>query len=210
MIVVYDHREEKSGVPGRLALAGIELESAQLPVGDYLISDRVAIERKSPEDFTASIKDGRLFEQAERLKASYSSAIMIVEGKPYMGKNVVEGAISSLLRHGLSVLRVEDQAESVEWIVRLARQEGRGNSRPRPAGARKAGLTSIEAAQRSLIALPGISQTKAERLLEHFGSLQAVISADPKQLQEVEGIGKLTAHKLHEIFTVAPGSTPFD
>lgn len=210
MLVVYDHREKKSGVPGLLVLQGLELESAQLPIGDYIVSDRMAIERKSPTDFAGSLRDGRLFEQADRLRGEFGSALILIEGDPPLKRSSVDGAIGSLLRRGVSVLRVADTQESAEWIARLARQEAKGHGQPRGRGPRKAALTPLESARLSLAMLPGISATKADRLLEHFGSLKAVTAAAPEELKEVEGIGKVTARRLAATFAAVPGATPFD
>lgn len=210
MPVVYDHREERSGVPGLLVLQGIEVEASQLPVGDYIVSQRMAIERKSPTDFASSLRDGRLFEQAERLRGEFGSALLLLEGNPPLKQAVVDGAVGSLLRRGLSVLRVADSHESADWITRLARQEAKGHGQPKSRGPRKATLTSLESARLSLAMLPGVSGVKADRLLEHFGSLKAVTAAAPEELRAVDGIGAVTAGRLAATFGARPGETPFD
>src|SRR3712207_8568162 len=68
----------------------------QLPVGDYVLSDRVVVERKTGADLAASIKDRRLFEQIERLGEAYPAVVLVVEGEPMHiaerdRKSVVEG-----------------------------------------------------------------------------------------------------------------------
>ena len=80
--VVFDHREVRSGIPDALAAAGIELRPEQLPAGDYVISDRLVVERKTGADLAASIKDRRLFEQIERLKETFEAVVLVVEGEP--------------------------------------------------------------------------------------------------------------------------------
>ncbi len=45
-----------------------------------------------------------------------------------------------------------------------------------------------------------VSTVGAHRLLEHFGSLQAVFAADRAQLLEVPGIGPKRAAVLHRLF----------
>src|SRR3954453_18359340 len=80
--VVFDHREIRSGIPDALAAAGIDLKPEQLPAGDYVLSDRLVVERKTGADLAASIKDRRLFEQIGRLKASFAAVVLVVEGEP--------------------------------------------------------------------------------------------------------------------------------
>ena len=46
------------------------------------------------------------------------------------------------------------------------------------------------------MALPGISQLLAERLLKFFQSLHRVLTAEVKELAQVEGIGKKKAEKI--------------
>ena len=63
-----DFREQRSGVVeeiGKLADM-ISFELVTLPVGDYLIEDKIIIERKTLNDFLVSIKNGRIFQQAYR------------------------------------------------------------------------------------------------------------------------------------------------
>jgi Fanconi anemia group M protein len=43
---------------------------------------------------------------------------------------------------------------------------------------------------------PNISATLAQRLLSHFGSVRAIMNAEPGELCEVKGIGRLTADEL--------------
>jgi ERCC4-type nuclease len=44
--------------------------------------------------------------------------------------------------------------------------------------------------------LPGIGRERAIRLLDKFGSVEAVIAADSSALQSVHGIGKGVAEKI--------------
>ena len=58
-----DFREQRSGIIGEIEkLAdGWAFEMSTLPVGDYLIGDKIIVERKTLSDFLNSIKDGRIF-----------------------------------------------------------------------------------------------------------------------------------------------------
>ena len=108
--LLYDHREERSTIPGLLALEGFEMVAQQLPVGDYILSDRLAIERKTATDLISSITDRRLWEQADRLKEAYPAIILIVEGTPErFPAESWRGALGSVLAMGgISVLTTAD------------------------------------------------------------------------------------------------------
>ena len=51
------------------------------------------------------------------------------------------------------------------------------------------------------IALLPVSSVGARRLLEHFGSLRAVFSADERELREVPGIGPVRGAALGRLFS---------
>ncbi|MFP3279069.1 MAG: ERCC4 domain-containing protein, partial [Candidatus Micrarchaeota archaeon] len=61
-------------------------------------SDRVCVERKRINDFENSIMNGRLFDQIERLHASFPKPIVILEGdgsEYRLGSNVITGTIKA-------------------------------------------------------------------------------------------------------------------
>ena len=66
ILIRVDQREVGSGVPESLAaLEHVTLQIEQLDLADYVLSQRVAVERKSAADLVASILDKRLFAQVE-------------------------------------------------------------------------------------------------------------------------------------------------
>jgi ERCC4-type nuclease len=52
---------------------------------------------------------------------------------------------------------------------------------------------------RNVITFPGVSDKLAERMLDHFGSIKAIVNANIEELQEVKGIGKKIAEKIFEL-----------
>jgi len=51
-----------------------------------------------------------------------------------------------------------------------------------------------------LTAIPGIGVKKAEKLLEHFGSIQRIANASISELKRVEGIGEKIAREIYRFF----------
>src|SRR5215213_11747313 len=118
--VLIDHREFRSGIPDTLARAGVPVAAAQLPAGDYVVSDRLVVERKTGADLAASIKDRRLFEQVERLREAYAAVVLLVEGEPiHIAERSWLGALGRVLASGVAVLRTVDADESEAWLARL-------------------------------------------------------------------------------------------
>src|SRR3954449_7879368 len=209
-MLLFDHGERRSGVPAELERLGLDLQGARLPAGDYVLSDRLVVERKGPTDLAASIKDRRLFEQLGRLAEAYPSVVLIVEGDPiHIHEAAWQGALGRALTLGASVLRTTDTRDTADWIARLYRLEGKPASRPRGVPrVRRPTEDDVQTAEDVLRCLPGISTVGAGRLLAHFGSLERVFAARQEDLLEVRGIGPVHARVLDRLFRMsAPGAT---
>jgi ERCC4-type nuclease len=200
--IVADDREAASPVIANLrGMEGVEVEVQRLKLGDYAISDWL-FERKALPDFAESIKDGRLFSQANRLLGSGASVAFILEGKAgalaasRMRREALQGALISLsLVLQIPILRARDAVETAHLLSYAGRQFQRrradwiGRRTRRPKRRRKLQLYFLEG-------LPGIGPQKAERLLAQFGGLEPVILASEEELQRVPGIGGKIAHQI--------------
>ena len=201
--MLFDHREERSGIPDALAAAGIEVRPEQLPAGDYIVSERLVVERKTGADLAASIKDRRLFEQIERLKQSFEAVVLVVEGEPvHIAPASWQGALARALASGASVLMTDDPGDTAAWLARFHRQAGRPPSevrgRPMP---RRPTSDLADVAEDVLRCLPGVSSVGARRLLDHFGTLREVFAADERALRAVTGIGPVRGAALARLFS---------
>ena len=200
--LLYDHRERRSGVPERLRAAGVPVSAGQLPAGDYVVSDRVVVERKTGADLAASVKDRRLFEQVARLADAYPAVVLLVEGEPvHIGRQSWRGALGRVLLAGVAVVLTDDPSDSAAWIERLYRLEAKGPSeaRGRPR-ARRPTDDVARVAEDVLGCLPGVSTVGARRLLAHFGSLERVFGADEAALRAAPGFGPARSAALASLF----------
>src|SRR3954469_15455699 len=124
--VLVDYRERGSAIPDALTAAGLEVQLADLPVGDYVLGPGLAVERKGPDDLGASIRDGRIFDQAARLQSAFAQAVLMVEGEPRgIAEDAWRGAVCRLVEDGFTVLHSLDAEDSAAWIVRLAKRARR-------------------------------------------------------------------------------------
>jgi ERCC4-type nuclease len=200
--VLYDHRETASGVPQALAAGGVPVLAAELAAGDYVLSDRLIVERKSGADLAASIKDRRLFDQVARLTAAYPAVVLIVEGEPvHIARSSWMGALARVLVDRVGVVRTSDRAETAQWLTRMYRVEGKGPSERRGVARRRRPTEDLQrVAEDVLMGLPGISTVGARNLLAHFGSLAAVFAAGEEELRAVPGIGPVRSSALARLF----------
>ncbi|HDI74985.1 MAG TPA: DEAD/DEAH box helicase, partial [Thermoprotei archaeon] len=109
--VIADDREEGKGVIEALRRLKVEVEVKRLPVGDYLVSDEIVIERKTANDLINSIIDKRLFKQITYMRRYYSSPIFVLEGDldsvlevRLVKKQQVLGALASLALMGVPIV----------------------------------------------------------------------------------------------------------
>jgi ERCC4-type nuclease len=197
--VLVDHRERGSAIPEALIAAGLDVEMTDLPVGDYVLGLEMAIERKGPTDLGASIRDGRIFEQAVRLQSTFAQAVLLVEGEPQgIAEDAWRGAVCRLVEDGFTVLHSLDAEDSAAWIIRLAKRVRRAGPTTRNEGPRRAPRHPSAQAEVMLSVVPGISRTMASSLLAAYGSLAAVAAAAPEGLRGHPGIGRVRAARIAE------------
>ncbi|MDP2822171.1 MAG: helix-hairpin-helix domain-containing protein [Sulfuritalea sp.] len=201
--ILIDDRERAGPLPAELARTGVfTLEVQRLALGDYLVDGRFLFERKTLPDLALSIRDGRLFRQALRLAASPLRAGLILEGTAAdldgtgMRWEAMQGALITVAMFiGLPLLRCRTPAETARTFEFVARQ-GRtvaGGALPRR-GQRPRGKAAW---QRYLLqGLPGVGPARAARLLDRFGTVEQVLTADAAALAAVPGIGKNTARRV--------------
>jgi DNA excision repair protein ERCC-4 len=78
--VVVDVREFRSSLPSFLHGSGhFQLDACTLLVGDFVLSPRLCVERKSISDLFGSLRSGRLFNQAEAMSRHYATPALLVE-----------------------------------------------------------------------------------------------------------------------------------
>jgi Fanconi anemia group M protein len=205
--IIVDARELGSPTTRELSKYDILITQETLSIGDFVISDRAAIERKTVEDFVASIIDGRLFEQISNLKSAYEMPILLIEGEGFQtSRNIapeaVMGAVASIIvDFGVPVVWTRSPSETALLLLSIARREqSRGTRRPRVRMERKP--DSLTREQEFVVAgLPLVDTVIARRLLKAFGTVEKVFLASDKELQNVEGIGKKISDRIRKLLT---------
>ncbi|MBS7654898.1 hypothetical protein KEJ50_00110 [Candidatus Bathyarchaeota archaeon] len=205
--IIADSREANSKVINELLKLGVHLELKTLDCGDFILSDRFIVERKTFEDFCSSIIDGRLFEQAKKMKEYYEKPIMLIEGNPLstsrsLNPKAVMGAVSSLIADfNLSLVETKDFFESALFLFSLAKREQIYEKREPKIRAEKKPL-SLSAFQEYLVAgLPNVNIKIAKRLLKKFKTVEKVFTASEEELRNIDGIGKKISKKIRKILT---------
>ncbi len=200
--VIVDNRERNQELIGTMEANGIDMEFKTVHVGDYVISDRVCIERKTIYDFESSIINGRLFDQIKRLKENYEFPILILEGDSdyfRLKNNVINGAIASLyIDYGIDIIHTYDAGNTADIIASIARHEQEKSLRePTLKGGARA-YTKGQFQEYVIGNLPGVGPKLAKALLSHFKSIKNIANADESELMKIEKIGKKKAAIIHD------------
>ncbi len=202
--IVCDNRETSSAVVRNLSMMGVNLRLEHLSVADYVISERVGIERKSSKDFTDSIKDGRLFRELKVLTETYERGILILEENPFkdsnLNENAIYGAITSIILNlGVTIYRTNDTKETAMFLFQLAKKEQSERNSTLKLRFDKAPIENSHLLEYIVAGIPGVNAFRAKNLLKEMKSLQNIFLADIPDLTKIENIGKKIAQQIYKI-----------
>ncbi len=113
-----------------------------------------------------------------------------------MSRDAIQGALISVsVILGIPMLRSGNAEESARIMLYAGRQLRRAISgvMPRP-GHRPKSRRRIQL--HVLQGLPSVGPTRAARLLDSFGSVEAALTAGVEDLARVPGVGRSTAQKI--------------
>jgi Fanconi anemia group M protein len=207
IVVIADSRELGALVTRELAKLGALVKSETLEVGDFVLSDRVVVERKEVDDFASSIIDGRLFQQAAKLKDAYVKPVIVVEGENITGSGRVRpeammGAYASILiDYGIPIVWTQKPSETAQLMFAISRRE-QIEDRRTPRIITVAKPKTLQEQQEFIVSsLPNIDNTRAKKLLTSFHNPQRIFQASTEELMSVSGIGEKISGEIRRVLT---------
>jgi ERCC4-type nuclease len=205
MIFVDDR--EPVGIAVKLKAMKVPVISKRLDIGDYLIKSKeieIPVERKEIDDYLNSIINGRLFDQCHRLASNYSIAFLciignlkLIEEREFRKEAFIGSLVSVALRRDkgqVIPLLLEDESEFCLALKSINKQVESGEIKTAPRIVRRG---KVEDSIAMLMAIPGIGEEKARRLLK-LGSVHRIVNATIPELMRVEGIGKKQARRIYD------------
>jgi len=211
--IIVDGREANSApkIVKGLTERGVNVQTATLEKGDYVLSDVCAVERKTVQDFVYTLTRRFLFEQLFRLKEVYPKSLILLEGyMPIIYKYsriqpaAVWGAMFNLARNGIAMVSTASWKETVDFLYVAARQEQIVEKRAPTVHAFKKYDTTADAQVYFIASLPNIGREKAISILKSYQTpLNALVSAE-NWSETVYGLGPKITGKVKEVL-----NTPF-
>jgi Fanconi anemia group M protein len=204
--IICDHREQRSGILKRLFEMGAIVENTQLPVGDFILSNRVCVERKTVKDFLQSIIDNRLFVQIDNMCSSFEKPIIIVEGAENIYEarmihpNAIRGAIAALaIDFRIPIIMSDNEEETALYLYSIASREQIDKKVSISLRGEKKPMNKRMLQEYIVCGFPGIGRGIAQNLLKHFKTIKSIVNADTKELTSVDKIGKKKAESIKKI-----------
>lgn len=182
----------------------------KLDAGDYLIlrDKPVLIERMTPTEILHQSK-------VDQIKGMVQDnpefkAFLLFEGTIYsilqwrkIPENVVYGKfVSFMVDWGVHMIFSYNKTQTIEWIsqfYRFSRTKDKRTIYTRPSPRR--GVSFRDQQLWILSSIRGIGRSYAEKLLDHFGTVQAVFNSSVAEVVEVKGIGQAKARKIVSVVT---------
>lgn len=207
--MIIDVTEPKFYVDSIIDKGAKEVKRELIEVGDYILSSKMAVERKTLKDAMASIRDRRLFRQLRDL-SQYENPILVIiyENKwkdfYYYRSNYVHkqymGMLTTILASfpKVSIVHLEDKNEFVDFIVSLDKKIKEDKKSSRPAPFMRKPKTMQERKENCLSPIEGLGIPKTKTLLEKYNSINKLSNASEEELMEIEGIGKKLASNIKE------------
>jgi Fanconi anemia group M protein len=201
-----DVQEKKSGVIEFLEKRGVSVVTKKLEIADYILSERVGVERKTVSDFVHSIKEKRLFRQILHLKENFECPLfMIEEGFKLLAPHGIhprglKGALSFIqVLNRIPIIYTQNTEDTAEFLYIIARQERLLNQKV-SLKAKRMGETLAEQQRYVVESLPNIGPKLSDSILKHFGTIRRFILANEEELIKLPKIGEKKARRIKEIF----------
>ena len=177
--------------------------------GDYLLSDGYAIERKTIQDFVASISDRRLFKQLNSL-IQYDHPILAIIGNDkwqtfYFSRNryihsVYIGTLTTIMTSypKVKIMQFDNETEFVSFTTSLEKkliESGNGSIRPKPMMRKPESLE--ERKENSISCAKGVGIKTAQTILKEKKTIADICLEKKDELERI--LGKKAAENLYEL-----------
>ncbi|OCT68313.1 hypothetical protein XELAEV_18039612mg [Xenopus laevis] len=204
--ILADTREISSGpeVISYLRTAlGVKVEVCSLAGCDYIVSNRLAVERKSQSEFANAANRNKLVDRIQHLQHLFDRVCVVIEKdrvKPgetsriFQRTRYYDSTLSALISAGVQVLFSSSQAETASLLKELALLEQRKNTAidvPTEVKGHK------QEAMQFYLSIPNVSYITALNLCHHFDSVAQMANSS---VQVISDRAHMSAQKAEELY----------
>tara|TARA_R110000744_G_scaffold145082_3_gene257281 strand:- start:420 stop:1103 length:684 start_codon:yes stop_codon:yes gene_type:complete len=214
--LIIDSRENSDlyrAVKSEAIKLNLMTEKQWLEVGDYVFQD-VCFEAKSTIDFLQSIINKRLWNQLDNMDRHYEHCFLIIHGSlheamnypKYVNVNMTEqlitnkfyGAIGKIsLDTDVKIFWVEGPRKAAKIMTTICKMRPIERNVIKPSLLKR--ITTDDLRINLLGTIKGVSEMKAQQLIDEFGSLMEIGEADIKDITKIDGIGTKTAERIVDV-----------
>ena len=216
MRLIADSREPQSYID-KLEHAGFTVVTMMLDQCDYVFMDgELGIERKSAPDLLASIKDGRLGEQIDRMYDTVRLPVVLVHGTLYRTKNdtvkaddrytkfywkSLQKVLWTVQARGgiIQFCKTSEFTDNIRWLCEWSLQEHKLTVK------RHFTPLKLDPHVEFLTGLPNVGVVTATSLLDYAGTTAQAMSAVTydNTKDSVKGVGPKTIGNLRKFLQLA-------
>ncbi|XP_057639292.1 Fanconi anemia group M protein isoform X2 [Chionomys nivalis] len=204
--ILVDSREITSGlevISSLRTVHGLQVEVCPLNGCDYIVSNRMAVERKSQAEMLNNSSKNKFIEQMQRLQGMFQRICVIVEkdrekagdiSRMFRRTKCYDSLLTALVGAGIRILFSSGQEETADLLKELSLVEQRKNVGIHVPAVLNPG--KCEALQ-FYLSIPGISYITALNMCHRMSSVKKMANSSP---EEISACAQVTHQKAEEIY----------
>ncbi|XP_075782236.1 Fanconi anemia group M protein isoform X2 [Pelodiscus sinensis] len=206
LCILVDSREISSGseiISCLKAEHGVKVQVCSLGGCDYIVSTRMAVERRTQSELLNSLNRTKVIQRIQQLQSMFERICVIVEkdrvkagetSRLLQRTKYYDGLLAAFIRAGIRILFSSCQEESASLLKDLAMVEQRKNVAIQvPTEVRGA----KEAALRFYLSIPNISHLAALHMCHGFESVKKMANSSPRAIATC---ARVSLQKAEEIY----------
>uniref|UniRef100_A0A2K6JTL5 RNA helicase n=1 Tax=Rhinopithecus bieti TaxID=61621 RepID=A0A2K6JTL5_RHIBE len=185
------------------AIHGLQVEVCPLNGCDYIVSNRMVVERRSQSEMLNSVNKNKLIEQIQHLQSMFERICVIVEkdrektgdtSRMFRRTKSYDNLLTTLIGAGIRILFSSCQEETADLLKELSLVEQRKNVGIHVPTVMN---SSKSEALQFYLSIPNISYITALNMCHQFSSVKRMANSSP---QEISMYAQVTHQKAEEIY----------
>ncbi|XP_075360128.1 Fanconi anemia group M protein [Mycteria americana] len=206
LCILVDSREISSGaevISSLKAVHGVKVQVCSLSSSDYVVSNRMAVERKLQSELLNSVNRNKVTQRIQRLQSMFERICVIVEkdriktgetSRFFQRTQYYDSVLSALVQAGVRILFSSCQEETASLLKDLALVEQRKN-------AAICVPTEVEGRKREALnfylSIPNLGYLAALNMCHYFGSVKKMANSSPL---DIATGAQVSPQKAEEIY----------